>query len=92
VSDIAAKKQPTADVHPAAGAPLASPEFDRQEISNFGKDDGHAITVIGKMLVLFFFYSLLVMAAVAGWTIWGFGQSSHSATADAHHEADTAEF
>jgi hypothetical protein len=89
VSYIATKNEPTADVHPVAGSRTASPEFDRQEINSFGKDDGHAITVIGKMLVLFFFYSLLVMAAVAGWTIWGFGQAG---SAPAHHEADTAEF
>jgi hypothetical protein len=35
----------------------------------FGRDDGHAVTVIGKMLVGFFFYSFLVMAGVALWTM-----------------------
>lgn len=91
MSDIATTNEPMADVHPVAGAAAASPEFDRQEINSFGKDDGHAVTVIGKMLVLFFFYSLLVMAAVAGWTLWGYGQSG-STSADAHHDAGTADF
>jgi hypothetical protein len=91
VSDIATTTESTATAHPAGGA-VASPDFDRQEINSFGKDDGHAISVIGKMLVLFFFYSLLVMAAVAGWTIWGFGQTD-AASADAHHhDAGTADF
>jgi hypothetical protein len=75
----------------AHGAAVASPEFDKQEIRSFGEDDGHAVTVIGQMLVGFFFYSLLVMAFVATWTIWGFGQT-HQAPADSHHAADTAEF
>jgi hypothetical protein len=60
---------------PAAGATaVASPEFDRRELTMFGKDDGHAVTVIGKMLVGFFFYSLLVMAGVAMWTMSRGGQ------------------
>jgi hypothetical protein len=73
------------------GAAVASPEFDRQEIRGFGADDGRAVTVIGQMLVGFFFYSLLVMTLVAAWTIWGFGQA-HQAPADSHHSADTADF
>lgn len=79
------------DAPHADGAAVASPEFDKQEIRSFGADDGHAVTVIGQMLVGFFFYSLLVMTLVATWTIWGFGQS-HEAPADSHHAADTAEF
>lgn len=78
--------------HSPAGAAGASPDFDKVEIRSFGHDDGHAVSVIGKMLVGFFFYSLLVMALVAAWTMGGFGQS-HSESADGHHEAgDTAEF
>lgn len=52
----------------AAGHAVASADFDRQEIAEFGASDGHAVTVIGKMLVGFFFYSLLVMTVVAIWT------------------------
>lgn len=88
--------EPTSEVHAVPGPAVASPEFDRQEISGFGKDDGHAVTVIGKMLVGFFFYSLLVMALVAAWTFWGFGQShpeaAHGKHATGEHSADTAEF
>lgn len=50
---------------------VSSPEFDRQEIAEFAAADGHAVTVIGKMLVGFFFYSLLVMASVAIWMSLG---------------------
>jgi hypothetical protein len=64
------------DPHPSAagGTALPSPEFDRRELTAFRKDDGHAVTVIGKMLVGFFFYSLLVMAGVAVWTLSRGGQ------------------
>lgn len=74
-----------------SAAAVATPEFDKAEIKSFGTDDGHAVSVIGKMLVGFFFYSLLVMALVAAWTIWGFGQSG-LAPAETHHDADTADF
>jgi hypothetical protein len=47
---------------------VSSAEFDQEEIAEFGEADGHAVTVIGKMLVGFFFYSLLVMTVVAIWT------------------------
>lgn len=91
MSEIATK-EPAADLHVVAGTAVASPEFDRQEINSFGKDDGHAVTVIGKMLVLFFFYSLLVMAAVAGWTLWGSSSTPEAHSADSHHDASTADF
>jgi hypothetical protein len=89
VADHATTTEPTVDAH--ASAAVTSPEFDLQEVRSFGADDGHAVTVIGKMLVGFFFYSLLVMALVAAWTIWGFGQTQHDA-GDSHHAADTADF
>ena len=72
MSDPAAT-QSTPHSEPAA-ANLASPEFDRREVDMFGKDDGHAVGVIGKMLVGFFFYSLLVMLVVAWWTMGRGGQ------------------
>ncbi|MBS0266302.1 MAG: hypothetical protein JSS02_30510 [Planctomycetes bacterium] len=69
-----------------------SPDFDRREIDTFGKEDGQAITVIGKMLVLFFFYSLLVMSAVAIWTLTGKGQTpSQPAHATHGDSADSDE-
>lgn len=79
------------DAHTAHAIAPATPEFDRAEIQSFGADDGHAVTVIGKMLVGFFFYSLLVMGAVA-WLTWRHvGQPSPHA-ASAHHAAADEEF
>lgn len=77
---------PVGDSHGAG----ASPEFDRQEVASFGKDDAHAITVIGKMLVLFFFYSLLAMAGVAIFTMGRFGQTP--APVHSHSAGETADF
>jgi hypothetical protein len=74
-----------------AGTQVASPEFDRREINSFGQDDGHAVTVIGKMLVGFFFYSFLIMAGVALWTISRGGQVDSHAAAQAGHEEEPEE-
>ena len=72
-----------------SGTALATPEFDRREVNSFGQDDGHAVTVIGKMLVGFFFYSFLVMAGVALWTLSRGGQvDSHAAQAEHAEEAE----
>jgi hypothetical protein len=90
VSDHAVH-EPIVEVHPVAGNAIASPEFDRREIKLFGQDDGHAVTVIGQMLVGFFFYSLIVMAVVAAITWWGIGQTP-SHTADTHHSGETSAF
>jgi hypothetical protein len=78
--------------HPAESATsgaVSSPDFDGQEKKMFGQDDAHAVTVIGKMLVGFFFYSLIIMSAVAFWTMGRGGQvsdepahNSHAAEAD----------
>jgi hypothetical protein len=70
----------------AGGTAVASPEFDGREVTSFGKDDGHAVTVIGKMLVGFFFYSLLVMAGVAIWTMSRGGQVDPHAQQAQHAE------
>ena len=48
--------------------PYHEPDFDRSEVKQFGSDDGQAVSVIGKMLVLFFLYSLIVMLLVGLWT------------------------
>ena len=65
---------------------LATPEFDPRELSMFGKDDASAVTVIGKMLVGFFFYSFLVMSAVAYWTMTRGGQVDPHAQQSRHAE------
>jgi hypothetical protein len=70
----------------ATDTAVASPEFDSPEVDSFGKDDTHAVTVIGKMLVGFFFYSFLVMLAVALWTMSRGGQVDPNASHAEHAE------
>lgn len=69
---------------------LATPEFDPRERTMFGQDDARAVTVIGKMLVGFFFYSFLVMSAVAIWTMSRGGQVDPHAP-PSHQAADADE-
>ncbi len=53
----------------AEGAPAVPiADFNKSEINEFTREDGAAITVIGKMLVGFFFYSLVVAVLVGIWT------------------------
>lgn len=55
----------------AAVAIASSPEFDKRELDQFGRDDGHAVAAITRMLIIFFFYSLVIMGAVTLWTwLW----------------------
>ena len=68
---------------------LATPEFDSREVSMFKQDDASAVTVIGKMLVGFFFYSFLVMSAVAYWTMTR-GKQVEPDAQQSHH-ADEAD-
>lgn len=49
-------------------APVEVPDFTPHQVVEFGKEDGAAVTVIGKMLVVFFFYSLVIMLIVNMWT------------------------
>lgn len=42
--------------------------FARQEIVQFGQDDRQAGSAIGKMLALFFFYTVIAMTFVGLWT------------------------
>ena len=51
-------------VSSVATADTFSPEFDAPEVKFFGQEDGHATTAIARMLVLFFFYSLIIMGCV----------------------------
>ena len=66
---------------PAVGQVVSTPEFDAREIEQFGEKDAQAIRVIGKMLVLFFFYSLIVMVCVGYWTM----KKSNAPASAAHH-------
>jgi hypothetical protein len=45
-------------------------EFDRHELAEFSADDTEATANIGKMLTIFFFYSLVAMMCVTLWTAW----------------------
>lgn len=74
-----------------AGGDVSTPEFDRAEINSFGADDTHAVTVIGKMLVGFFFYSLLVMAVVS-WLTWHWVSQPNVHPAATHHSEDAEEY
>lgn len=90
MSEHAAPAEPVHAAAPATENAVSAPEFDVREVATFGRDDGHAVTVIGKMLVGFFFYSLLVMLAVAFWTMGRGGQVDPNA-APAQHAEDSEE-
>lgn len=55
-----------AEAHSAEAVAPDEP-FDKADISTFQSDDAEAGTNICKLLVAFFFYSLLAMAFVAWW-------------------------
>jgi hypothetical protein len=55
-----------ADPHTPTPAAEVAP-FDRDDVHEFKADDAEAAGTIGKMLVGFFFYSLIAMAFVSWW-------------------------
>lgn len=57
----------TIDSHAPVTHAVPDEPFDKSDISTFISDDKEAGTNICKMLVAFFFYSLLAMAFVAWW-------------------------
>jgi hypothetical protein len=56
------------DAHAAAASAQAEGLFTRDEIEQFDADDENAGGTIGKMLALFFLYTVIVMSVVAWWT------------------------
>ena len=67
MTETTATKSPeSADTHPTPAAP--DEMFDKTDLRFFDAEDGHAGSVIGKMLALFFLYTVVVMAMVAYWT------------------------
>jgi len=64
---------PSETEHPAPTATLPEPLFDREELAQFDQDDVKAGSVIGKMLALFFVYTVVVMSLAAWWTISAVG-------------------
>jgi hypothetical protein len=78
----------TLDSH-ASDAPAVPDEpFDKGDISTFRSEDKEAGTNICKMLVAFFFYSLLAMAFVTWWAFGAMQDNTNpetpTATAGAH--------
>mgnify|MGYP006908227312 CR=1 FL=1 len=63
-----AEKEPSVTTEAAEAYPGS--EFNRQELSEFTSDDTEASANIGKMLTIFFAYSLLAMMCVTLWTWW----------------------
>jgi hypothetical protein len=62
--------EPTATNHPEPAPTPDQPTelFDKTELKYFDTEDTHAGAAIGKMLSLFFLYTVLAMSLVAYWT------------------------
>jgi hypothetical protein len=54
--------------HPATVAAIPELPFTERQIDQFDADDGDAGRAIGKMLALFFLYTVVAMSIVAWWT------------------------
>ena len=61
---------------PVLPPPIVPPQdlFDNNDLTYFGSEDRHAGGVIGKMLSLFFFYTVIAMLLVAIWTFFAAAQ------------------
>ena len=68
VEPIATTEETSAEPQTAESYPGS--EFNRQDVGEFSADDTEAGANIGKMLTLFFGYSLLAMIGVTLWTVW----------------------
>ena len=68
----------TAGHPPATAAAIPELPFTERQIDQFDADDGDAGRAIGKMLALFFLYTVVAMSIVAYWTL---------RTTDARHAA-----
>lgn len=64
LKELVAVSDPSHPAPAVAAADTISPDFDQAEVKFFGQEDGIATTAISRMLVLFFFYSLLIMGSV----------------------------
>jgi hypothetical protein len=81
-----------ADVHAPAAAAVAVPAvpFSEKQIDQFDADDGDAGRAIGKMLALFFLYTVVVMSGVGYWTFKR-AASVEAAKSAAAEKAENAE-
>lgn len=70
MSDEATSIQEGASAATAEAESFPGSEFNRQELQEFSADDTEATANIGKMLTIFFAYSLLAMMCVTAWAAW----------------------
>jgi hypothetical protein len=63
-----------APAHDDPPSPGEGGPFNEHQIEQFEEDDGDAGRAIGKMLAIFFLYTVIVMSGV-GW--WTFHHQSH---------------
>ena len=68
VADAPASHAATAPVHDDPPSPGEGGPFSEQQIEQFEEDDGDAGRAIGKMLAIFFLYTVIVMSGVGWWT------------------------
>jgi hypothetical protein len=70
--------EPTVTKHPEPAESAIAPDelFDKTQLKYFDSEDGHAGSVIGKMLSLFFLYTVLAMSLVAYWTFSAVGEAN----------------
>ena len=82
----------TADVHAPAVAAVAvsAVPFTGQQIDQFDADDGDAGRAIGKMLALFFLYTVIVMSGVGYWTFKRAAVVENAQSAVAAEKAQTS--
>ncbi len=82
----------TAELHPPSTA-AAIPElpFTARQIDQFDDDDRDAGRAIGKMLALFFLYTVIVMSLVAYWTFFRTSAREAAQSAAKHGETAKAE-
>jgi hypothetical protein len=64
----------TIPLHDDPPSPGEGGPFSEQQVEQFEEDDGDAGRAIGKMLAIFFLYTVIAMSGVAWWT---FHHQSH---------------
>ncbi|TWU09248.1 hypothetical protein CA54_44880 [Symmachiella macrocystis] len=70
MSDEATTVEQSVSTETEEASTFPGSEFDRQELAHFSSDDTEVTANIGKMLTIFFFYSLVAMMCVTLWAWW----------------------
>jgi len=70
MSDQATPAEQNAPAAKTADESYPGSEFNKQDLAEFSADDTEASANIGKMLTIFFAYSLFAMMVVTAWTFW----------------------